>query len=1012
MDTFVAWLDPYPHLPSPRSSGPRRSARFLRHLFPLLLILFLASCGESGPAVPAALQIVAGDGQTGTVGQAVAQTLQVRVVDANGSAIADVTVSWGVTAGGGSVGQSSSVSGSDGVASVTWTLGTEVGAQRVTAEAGGASTIFSATAVAGPPAAVTVTPANAPITALNGTVQMIASLEDGFGNPVAGGDFQWASGDEAVVTVASDGVATGLVRGAAQVTATDLTSGLAGSAQVEVTQVASTVSVSPQDAIVAVGGLVGLTAVVADAGGSNIPDAEVGWTTSDGSVVTVDGSGVATGVAEGDATISATSGNATGETTVTVVLTADDFAPVSDSQVDGDVTVGEMTVPAGVTLTFTANATITALGDVNIAGDVVGSCVQMAIQGRGAATYSGTFDNSCPEETEEGGPDMILVNSGPLTVSGATFTYAGELDVRNGPPLATNAAVSGPGSQTRGPTFTANSSSLSGNGPARANGANFCVVDGATFRPSNPTARNGADGTSGAQSGANARGVRLSCAGDLEMGGGTNVESRDGGAGGDAENFDPQSDNASGKGADGGKGGDLTVEADGDINFDGQGGGTTVRLSSGGKGGDATVLGRDPGGNATAEGGSGGDGGNVRVEATGGITVSPGGLTLLVGVGGAGGEAIANAGNGLDAGEGPATAGGSATATGGAGGSSVEGQLRASGAVGGLQNITITGGDGGKGGEATAVGGKGGDGNLEHPHGADGGAMAASGGKGGEAKARTPLGTIIGTSGDGGNIRLVNGRGGNGADRCSIPASGGNGGKGGDGAGTPGAGGGGDSPGNPGSISVAAATGNGGDGDDGEDPGVGGDGGTDRLAQGFQRTDEGPVFQDGIGGEECPEEPPVETEADPSSMDVPQGVVPPGQYQVTLRNVVDNLIVGAILMEALGPSGNAFWASNPPRFGWAAPWGWLIYLNALETVQPGLGLELLTICFLNTFPTAEDPAVVESQNSDGETVGTHSVTNEGGCTEIAPEEGVTRIRVRGRSGGPGDARIRIRVRRR
>lgn len=1003
----MAWLNAQSHLSSSRTSGQRRTLG-LGRLVSLLFIPFLASCGESGPAAPAALQIVAGDGQTGTVGQAVEQSLQVRVVDANGNAIADVTVTWGVTAGGGSVGQSSSVSGADGVASVTWTLGTEAGAQRATAEAGGVSTSFSATAVAGPPATVSLAPSDVAITSLNGTVQMLASLADQFGNPVTGGDFQWASGDEGVVTVAADGVVTGVSRGVAEVTATDLTSSLAGSTEVEVSQVASTVAVSPQDAIVAVGGVVGLTALVSDAGGSAIPQAEVGWSSSDESVVTIDGSGVATGVAEGEATITAASGNARGETEVTVVLTADDFAPVSDTQVNGDVTVGELTVPAGVTLTFSADATITALGDVNIVGNLVGSCVQVAIQGRGAATYSGTFDNRCPEEREEGGPDMTLVNAGPLTVDGATFIYAGELDIRNGPPLAPNAAMSGSHRQIRGLTVTANSAGPSGDEPAKADGLNFCVVDGATFRPSNPTARRGADGTSGAQAGANARGVRLSCTGNLEMGGGTNVEARDGGAGGDAENFDPQTDNASGKGADGGNGGDLTVEAQGDITFNGQGGGTTVRLSSGGKGGDATVLGRDPGGSATAEGGAGGDGGNVRVEATGGISVSPGGLTLLVGVGGAGGEAVANAGNGLDAGVGAATDGGSATATGGAGGSSIEGQLRAAGNVTGLGNISVAGGDGGFGGDATAVGGKGGDGNLDFPHGADGGAMAANGGAGGEARARSPSGTPLGVSGNGGNIRLVGGRGGEGANRCSIPDSGGVGGDGGRGAGRPGERGGGSTPGVPGTISLAAATGNGGNGGAGDGPGVAGSGGEDALAQGFQRTDEGPVFQDGVDGAECPKEPPVEAQADPTSMELPQGVVPPGDYQIALRDA-SNVIVAHMVMRALGPAGNAFWALNPPRFGWAAPHGWLILLNTLEVIQPGLGLQAFTICFLNTFPSAGNPAVVESQNANGETLATHNVTSEGGCAEVTPAEGVSQLRVRGRSSGFSDARFQARL---
>jgi glucose/arabinose dehydrogenase len=89
------------------------------------------------------------DGQTATTGTAVGVVPAVRVRDAAGAPLAGVTVSFAVTAGGGSVQNTSAVSDSAGLASAgRWTLGTATGTHTLQASATGfAPTTFSATAL-------------------------------------------------------------------------------------------------------------------------------------------------------------------------------------------------------------------------------------------------------------------------------------------------------------------------------------------------------------------------------------------------------------------------------------------------------------------------------------------------------------------------------------------------------------------------------------------------------------------------------------------------------------------------------------------------------------------------------------------------------------------------------------------------------------------------------------------------------------------------------------------------
>ncbi len=142
-----------------------------------------------GAGGPAAIVIVAGNGQVAAAGSAVPVAPAVRVNDGSGTPLPGITVNFAVTFGGGAVNPLSAVTNASGIATVSsWTLGTSVGSQNLTASVGTLSQTFAATAVAGPANKLgLVTPPSA--TAASGSPlaqQPAVQRQDQFGNPVQG----------------------------------------------------------------------------------------------------------------------------------------------------------------------------------------------------------------------------------------------------------------------------------------------------------------------------------------------------------------------------------------------------------------------------------------------------------------------------------------------------------------------------------------------------------------------------------------------------------------------------------------------------------------------------------------------------------------------------------------------------------------------------------------------------------------------------------------------------------
>ncbi len=220
-----------------------------RPILPAAALVLLAACGggDGGgnppdPDLVMAKAAPSGDAQTGTVGQALADPLRVRVT-LDGTPEAGHAVNW--TALDGGVAPTSSVTGADGIASTSWTLGTAAGAQSARATLAGASgspVTFAATGTADVAAALVKvggdnqgghisTAAGSPI---------VVRVNDQFGNPVGGAAVAFAvtAGSATLGTpnddTGADGRAqTGFTFGATpgSVTITATAAGLGGSPQ-------------------------------------------------------------------------------------------------------------------------------------------------------------------------------------------------------------------------------------------------------------------------------------------------------------------------------------------------------------------------------------------------------------------------------------------------------------------------------------------------------------------------------------------------------------------------------------------------------------------------------------------------------------------------------------------------------------------------------------------------------------------------------------------------------------
>ncbi len=426
-----------------------------------------------------------------------------------------------------------------------------------------------------------------------------------------------------------------------------------------------------------------------------------------------------------------------------------DLTVTANTTWNGDVFARNITVAKGVTITAMEELTIYATGNAQIDGDLTGGCHAIRIFVEQKAVISGRIQNLCSVEQVYELPNSVapgialvaaggLILAGPVTAMGDPVIVSHQFLIPSAKELSYLLSSGSGGAMTDSREQEADNqpenydveirapvSAVMGGNPllmwqdqAVLIAADIIAGDGLPGRPEPETV--------------------------MQM--------------------DTQGGTVRDKGGNGGNAGSVVVRVggQGQVNV----GSRVVAGGNGGNGANARAKGIKGRRNAEAIGGNGGNAGSVWLLAPGAARMNiVGPVTLRQGNGGAGGNAEAEGEKGENGC--PPEDGGKAKAEGKKGGNA-GGPVEVRGIVRGLQNVTVAGGRGGRGGDATATGGRGGDSTC-CKEGGKGGDAEAVGGKGGNVELDTrgyPVQVAPAPSfqgGDGGNATATAGNGGDGA---------------------------------------------------------------------------------------------------------------------------------------------------------------------------------------------------------------------------------------------------------
>jgi trimeric autotransporter adhesin len=274
----------------------------------------------------------------------------------------------------------------------------------------GLSATATVTVTRVPVASVVVAPSLDTLVVL-AQLQLTATPQDAAGHPLAGRTITWDGSDDNIATVSSNGRVTALSPGSMTVSAT--AGGKTGTATIVVIQApVASVELSPTTQSVVVGQTTpAFTAVTKDAAGHVLTGRTVTFNSDNTGVATIDQtSGVATGVSQGTAQITATS---EGITSNAATLTVNP-APV------GSVTVNPstQTITDGSTATF--NATVKDGQGNQLTGRTVSwdssDHAVATIDNSGLATSTGPGNTNITATSEgKSGTASLQVDLAPVT---------------------------------------------------------------------------------------------------------------------------------------------------------------------------------------------------------------------------------------------------------------------------------------------------------------------------------------------------------------------------------------------------------------------------------------------------------------------------------------------------------------------------------------------------------------------------------------------------------------------
>ncbi len=205
---------------------------------------------------------------------------------------------------------------------------------------------------------------------------------------------EWTSDNTKVAQVSGKGVVTGILPGAATITAKNLAGDVTAVCKVTVRKAVTSVTLSDRSLVLVAPQTAQLTAIVAPADASN---QTVKWSSSDVKVVTVSNDGLVTPVGPGDAVITAKAVDggvkATCDVTVTVPVTGISAPEEKTFYVGEKTPLGITTVPANATnraITYTiadpSIATISSTGEIQPLKDGMTSVTAKTVEGGFSAT--------------------------------------------------------------------------------------------------------------------------------------------------------------------------------------------------------------------------------------------------------------------------------------------------------------------------------------------------------------------------------------------------------------------------------------------------------------------------------------------------------------------------------------------------------------------------------------------------------------------------------------------------
>src|SRR5882762_5763537 len=281
----------------------------------------------------------------------------------------------------------------------------------------------------------TVTPPAATIL-VGLTAAFSATTRDSTGAILTGRVITWRSTATGIATVNASGVAMGVSAGSASIIATS--EGKSDTSAVTVTAVpVASVTVTPATASVGVGGTTPFTATTRDSAGTILTGRVITWASTTPAVATVNGSGVASGVAPGSASIIATSEGKSDTSVVTVIV-----VPVASVTV----THASTSVAVGGTVSFSAVKRDSA------GGVLTGRVITWASDALAVATVSPT---GVATGVSAGSASIIATSEGKADTSVLTVTPPPPPGSLADPTLLPRATGQHPAAGTYGRTLAA-----------------------------------------------------------------------------------------------------------------------------------------------------------------------------------------------------------------------------------------------------------------------------------------------------------------------------------------------------------------------------------------------------------------------------------------------------------------------------------------------------------------------------------------------------------------------------